>query len=76
MARLSLRSNRTQLGHQFFAGVAFIAPALAAEVVLQPGRMPGPVRGLVRALGLPNLPGRTEKTFIETFTPPVQVVVP
>jgi transposase len=33
-------------------------------------------RTIYQALGLPNLPGRTEKTFIETFTPPVQVVVP
>jgi hypothetical protein len=33
-------------------------------------------RAIYQALGLPNLPGRTEKTVIETFTPPVQVVVP
>ncbi len=33
-------------------------------------------RTIYRALGLPSLPGRTEKTCIETFTPAVQVVVP
>ncbi len=33
-------------------------------------------RAIYQALGLPNLPGCTEKTFIETFSPPAQVVVP
>jgi hypothetical protein len=33
-------------------------------------------RAIYQALGLPSLPGRTEKTFVELFTPPAQVVVP
>jgi hypothetical protein len=33
-------------------------------------------RAIYQALGLPSLPDRTEKTFVELFTPLAQVVVP
>jgi len=47
------------------------------QAYLRKATQPEPeTRAIYQALGLPNLPGRTEKTFVETFTPPVQVVVP
>jgi len=41
-----------QLGDQLFLCVAFITPALAAEVAIEPGRMPGPVGCLVYERGV------------------------
>jgi transposase len=47
------------------------------HVHLRKATQPEPeTRAIYRALGLPNLPGRTEKTFVDTFTPAAQVVVP
>lgn len=42
-AKISTKESRAQLGHQFFAGVAFIAPALAAKLAIQPRLVLRPV---------------------------------
>lgn len=39
----------TQIGDQFFHGVAFIPPMLAPEVAVKPRRVARPVRGFVQA---------------------------
>jgi hypothetical protein len=58
-AKVGAQERGSQLGHQFLAGIALVAPALAAKVALQRCRVACPVCALVgqsrvEALGIPE----------------------
>ena len=46
--QIAAEKRGTQFGHEFLAGIAFVAPGLAPEVTFQTGGVPRPVRALVR----------------------------
>ena len=56
--KIGTEESGSQFGHQFLAGVAFVAPSLAPKVAVRRLRVLGPVGQLVRERGVIALGSR------------------